>query len=118
VFDVGQCDVLDNPLAKTYATDQRQTSAELIPIYQINPDPFDPILEISPIFLARMATKVYYEPITVSNTKTIKAIACASGMDNSDVATATYTIDYPTATPIFDPPGGYYDSAFRTVSRR
>jgi formylglycine-generating enzyme required for sulfatase activity len=39
-------------------------------------------------------------------TKTIKAIAVKSGMINSSVVSATYTITYPVATPTFSPAAG------------
>ena len=38
------------------------------------------------------SSSVYSEPISVSETTTIKAIAVKAGLDNSTVATATYTI--------------------------
>src|SRR3989442_12031883 len=46
----------------------------------------------------------YLGPIAVNLTLTIRAIAVAPGMVNSDVASATYTLQ--AATPVFDPPGG------------
>jgi hypothetical protein len=48
----------------------------------------------------------YLGPIAVNLTLTIRAIAVAPGMVNSDVASATYTLQ--AATPVFDPPDGSY----------
>jgi len=52
------------------------------------------------------ASTPYTGPISVTRTTTIRAMAAASGMVNSDVASATYTLK--AATPTFDPPGGTY----------
>jgi hypothetical protein len=49
---------------------------------------------------------VYTGPITLTQSRTIRAIAVKSGMLDSAVASATYTIR--TATPTFNPPGGTY----------
>jgi len=59
-----------------------------------------------------VSSAVYSGPITVASTETLKAIAAASGLSASSVATAIYTIN-PTAaaTPIFSPPAGTYASA-------
>ena len=59
------------------------------------------------------ASPVYGGPITVTQSTTVKAMAAASGMANSAVASATYTIRV--ATPAFSPAGGTYTSA-RSVS--
>lgn len=58
------------------------------------------------------SSAVYAGPITVASTETLKAIATASGLSASGVATAAYIIN-PTAaaTPIFLPPAGTYASA-------
>ncbi len=48
--------------------------------------------------------------LTVATTQTIKAIATAPGYSPSPVATATYTISIPTATPVISPPPGIYTS--------
>jgi Chitobiase/beta-hexosaminidase C-terminal domain len=52
------------------------------------------------------ASSVYTGPITVTQSRTIRAIAMKSGMLDSAVASATYTVR--TATPTFNPPGGTY----------
>lgn len=41
------------------------------------------------------SSSVYSSPITISKTTTVKAIATASGFENSSVASATYTITTP-----------------------
>jgi len=52
----------------------------------------------------------YSSPITVTETSTIRAIACRDGFSDSKVASAVYTITpVPVASaPEFDPPGGIY----------
>jgi hypothetical protein len=57
------------------------------------------------------ASAAYTGPFTLSQTATVKAMAAAGGMANSAVATATYTIQLPVATPVFSPAGGTYTSA-------
>ena len=52
---------------------------------------------------------VYSGPVTVSATTTLKAVAYASGLTNSSVATAVYNIL--AATPSFSPAGGNYTTA-------
>src|SRR5207253_3074770 len=52
------------------------------------------------------ASTQYTAPITVTQNTTIRAMAAASGMANSSVASATYTIQV--APPTFSPPGGAY----------
>ena len=53
----------------------------------------------------------YSVAITVSSTQTIRAIAIAPGYAQSTVASATYTITLPTATPVFTPAAGTYTGA-------
>jgi len=58
------------------------------------------------------AGTLYSGPVTVSGTTTLKAIAYASGMADSSVSSATYTINLPqVATPTFNPGGGSYTTA-------
>jgi peptidoglycan/xylan/chitin deacetylase (PgdA/CDA1 family) len=58
------------------------------------------------------SSTVYSAPISVTSTKTVKALAIRSGLTNSAVASATYTISIPTAaTPVFSPVAGTYTSA-------
>ena len=58
------------------------------------------------------ASTLYSSPITVATTTTIKAIAAGAGWITSTVASATYTIQAPTAaTPTLSPPAGTYSSA-------
>jgi len=51
------------------------------------------------------------DSIEVGSTLTLKARAYKDGMDCSDIAEATYTIDFDNvATPTFDPPGASYST--------
>ena len=56
--------------------------------------------------------------LTLNTTTTIKAIAVASGYNNSAIASGTYTISFPTAaTPTFSPaPGSYNPGQVVTLS--
>jgi hypothetical protein len=57
------------------------------------------------------ASTAYSGPITLSQSATVKAMAAASGMANSNVASATYTVQQPVATPALSPGTGTYTSA-------
>ncbi|TAL16602.1 hypothetical protein EPN96_08630 [bacterium] len=60
------------------------------------------------------ASPVYSAAITVNSSRTLKAISAKSGMADSAVASATYTItsatSYKAETPVFSPGGGTYNS--------
>ncbi|MCQ2317633.1 MAG: chitobiase/beta-hexosaminidase C-terminal domain-containing protein [Bacteroidales bacterium] len=43
-------------------------------------------------------SSVYYTPINIAQTTTVKAVAMKAGLDNSEVASATYTIEAPLTT--------------------
>ncbi len=59
---------------------------------------------------------VYSEPISVTSSVSVKAKATKSGMSDSDMVSAIYTLDVvQTATPIFTPPAGEYH-ATQTVA--
>src|SRR5208283_489983 len=59
------------------------------------------------------AGTLYTAPIAISGTTTVKAIAYATGLTDSTVATATYTIK--AVAPSFSPAGGTY-TAPQTVT--
>ena len=56
------------------------------------------------------SSSIYSAPITIDAAKTIKAFAVKDGYPNSDVATASYTIALPVATPAFSLAEGIYTS--------
>src|SRR2546422_6485052 len=61
------------------------------------------------------SSAVYGGALTFTQTTTLKAMAAASGMTDSAVASATYTIQQRVATPAFSPGGGTYTGSV-TVS--
>ncbi|HOT78328.1 MAG TPA: chitobiase/beta-hexosaminidase C-terminal domain-containing protein, partial [Candidatus Wallbacteria bacterium] len=54
---------------------------------------------------------LFTSPITVAHNLTIKAIGVKSGLVNSDIAVAAYTVQPKAAKPQLIPPGGVYNSA-------
>jgi chitobiase/beta-hexosaminidase-like protein/VCBS repeat protein len=54
------------------------------------------------------SSPVYTSPISVTQSTTIRAMAAAGGMTDSDVASVSYTIQQPVATPAFSPSEGTY----------
>src|SRR5436189_133050 len=54
------------------------------------------------------ASSVYTGPVPLTTTTTLRAMAAASGMSNSNVTSATYTIVQPAAPPTFNPAGGTF----------
>src|SRR6267378_3911633 len=54
------------------------------------------------------SSAVYSSALTFTRTTTLNAMAAATGMTNSAVASATYTIQQRVATPTFSPGGGTY----------
>lgn len=58
------------------------------------------------------ASSVYTSALTISTNTTLKAFATATGMTNSVVRTANYTIALPAGAPVYSSSTGYYSSAF------
>ena len=93
-----------SPVAGTYATDQTvtisTTTSGATIYYTTNGD------------TPTTSSSMYSSPISIAGngtSKTIKAIAVKTGMTNSDVASASYTINYSkVATPTFSPAAGTY----------
>src|SRR5438876_6863280 len=54
------------------------------------------------------ASSVYTVPVPLTTTTTLRAMAAASGMTNSSVTSATYTIQQSVAPPSFNPAGGSF----------
>src|SRR5438309_923811 len=61
------------------------------------------------------SSPVYGGALTFNQTTTLKAMAAASGMTDSGMASATYTLQQRVATPAFSPGGGTYTGSV-TVS--
>jgi len=56
------------------------------------------------------ASSLYSGPISVSSTETIQAVALASGGSLSPVASAAYTVTFPSTTPVISPGTGTYNN--------
>jgi hypothetical protein len=54
---------------------------------------------------------LYSGPFTVNTSETVEAIAYETGMTDSAVVSAVYTISLPVAAPVFTPEAGTYSSA-------
>jgi len=54
---------------------------------------------------------IYSSPVSVGTTTTLKAIAYKASYADSTVASGLYTINIPTAAPVFNPGAGTYTSA-------
>lgn len=52
---------------------------------------------------------MYVNPFMIGNTATVKALACKEGMTNSEIASATYTLDKIVANPVITPESGFYE---------
>ena len=57
------------------------------------------------------SSKRYIEPISISETTTVKAFAVKEGYENSTVATAAYTKTRPVLTPTLSPAGGTFSGS-------
>lgn len=105
VFEIANPDITAVPRfsvpAGTYTATQKVTISDYTPgakiYYTTNGD--EPSVESS---------DEYSGPIEVKKTETIKAIAVAKDLTDSDLATAKYVIHLPTATPEITPPSATY----------
>src|SRR6202023_1329209 len=61
-------------------------------------------------------SQVYSGPITIAAATTIKAIAAGNGFASSAVASASYTLQSPAATPTFSPASGTSFASTLSVS--
>ncbi|WP_263357056.1 beta strand repeat-containing protein [Acidicapsa ligni] len=97
-----------SPAGATYASPQMVTIADATPganIYYTTDGS-----------VPTTSSSVYGAPINVSTSETLTAIAMASGLSNSEVASAAYTIGQggastAAATPTFSPAAGTYSSS-------
>jgi N-acetylneuraminic acid mutarotase len=69
----------------------------------------------TPTFTSSYYNSSFSPPISVQRTETLKVIAVADGCYPSAVASATYSLPAPAATPAFSVPAGTY-KAFQTVT--
>lgn len=92
-----------SPVAGTYTTTQIVTIGDATPgaVLYYTIDGTTPTT----------SSAVYSGPVMVKATETVKALAMSQAYSLSAVASATYTITPPSATPIFSPATGSYTSA-------
>jgi hypothetical protein len=96
-----------SPVAGTYGSTQNVTISDATAGATI----FYTIDGTTPATSVGGSTAQYTGPLTVTSTRTIKAIATASGYSASAVSSATYTIQsQQTAAPTFSPVAGTYSS--------
>ncbi|MCK4796308.1 MAG: chitobiase/beta-hexosaminidase C-terminal domain-containing protein [Spirochaetes bacterium] len=110
-INYGQCSTpAFSPSGGTYSSDQSiiiTTSTSGATIYYTT-DESDP----------DTGSTQYTVPISVAGhgtNMTIKAIAVKTDMDNSEIATSNYLIQYPVETPTFSPLGGTYTIAQNVI---
>lgn len=91
-----------SPVAGTYASTVSLVITSTTPnaVIYFTLDGSDPTTASSP----------YSNPLTISTTTTVKAIATLTGLPNSTVSTATYTIKPTVADVTFAPPEGTYSN--------
>ena len=93
-----------SPAAGTYLGTQTVTISDTTPSYSV----LYTLDGSTPATTAGGSTLAYTQPITVSASETVTAIAIASGYTASPAASAAYTIESQVAAPTFSPAAGTY----------